>query len=97
MASPGGREIKAARNIVSRRIDGIPKRGYIMGDCDSAPVIQGVADMTTAAYALLDAMESLPYTEELPAAATVTLRMMELKAMMEEHRCPPATAEGGDA
>jgi hypothetical protein len=48
------REILAARLVVSRHITGIPKRAYLTGTADNAPVVRGVADLAAAAYALLD-------------------------------------------
>lgn len=88
--APGDRADKAARNIVSRRIDGIPKRGYIMGDCDHAPVVQGVRDLTEVCYDLLDDLELSAnggaLTKGSPAA--------RLKAMLQDHCCPEAPAEG---
>lgn len=76
-AAPGDRAIKAARNIVSKRIDGIPKRGYVLGDCDHAPVVQGVRDFAEEVYVLLDSLEG----EMNPQIEIV-------RKMMEDHRCP---------
>lgn len=96
-AATGGREIKAARNIMVRNIPGLIRRPYLMGDSDHAPILRGVADLTTACYALLDDLELSAnggaLTEGSPAA--------KLKAMLEDHGCPAeapsATAEAGDA
>lgn len=57
-ASPGTREEKSARFVISRHIQGIPSRGYLLGDCDNAPIYRGVKDLTTAAWAVLDAWKA---------------------------------------
>lgn len=73
-AAPGGREIKAARNILARRISGIPVRPYLMGQQDSAPVVQGVLDLTTICYRLLDATDPLTGGSVAEKAALDDLR-----------------------
>lgn len=86
-AAPGSPAQKAARNIVSRYIDGIPKRGFVLGGSDSAPIVKGITDLTTLCYELLEeiiAVESEP-TPEVQSAATRLLNMME------DHRCPPSS------
>lgn len=52
--APGDRAIKAARNIVTRRVHGIPRKSFLLGESDRAPVLQGVADFTAAVYDLID-------------------------------------------
>lgn len=78
----GTREQKAARNIVSRHITGIPKRGYLKGDCDHAPVLKGVVDLTSACYALLDEIGKDDMHDAIEKAAD------RLHLLMEDHRCP---------
>jgi hypothetical protein len=90
-AAPGDREIKAARNIASRRFDGIPKRGYVMGDCDHAVIVQGIHDLTTACYKVLDALDGR-FEDSSEADA-----LNEMRALLEDHRCPPATVASEDA
>lgn len=82
--APGDRADKAARNIVSRRIEGIPKRGYIMGECDHAPVVKGIRDLCEEVYVLLDSLEG-----------EINPQIEVVRKMMEDHRCPeaPATVE----
>lgn len=88
-AAPGDRADKAARNIVSRRIDGIPKRGYVLGDCDHAPVVKGVRDFVEAVYAFMDELDEDDDNKLTPATREALNRM---DAMMDEHRCPTSAA-----
>jgi len=88
-SAPGSREIKAARNIVSRHIGGIPKRGYVMGDCDHAPILKGVADLTAMVYNLLDHLDPEPDAPS-PLERETLDRIAVVRAMLEDHRCPPA-------
>lgn len=85
-AAPGGREIKAARNIAVRKFDGIPNRAFLLGHNDGSPMVRGIAEFTEEVYRLLDSLEG----EINPQIETV-------RKMMEDHRCPPATVEAGDA
>lgn len=93
-AAPGDRAIKAARNIVSRRIEGIPKRGYIMGECDHAPVVKGIRDLTEAIYDFMDKLDGDDANKLTPETREALNRM---DAILDDHRCPeaaPAAAEG---
>lgn len=83
-AAPGTREEKAARNIIVRRITGIPRRGYLLGDCDSAPVLKGIVDLTTACYALLDALSDIRDMNDIPQIEQEDA----LREMLEHHGCP---------
>lgn len=81
-AAPGTREIKAARIIMARPFkSGIPSRGYLLGDCDHAPILQSVASLTAACYALLDAIEA-------SECAGVGTEAEALRTLMEDHGCP---------
>lgn len=82
--APGDRAVKAARNVVSRYVAGIPKRAYILGENDGAPVVLGVADLCYAAYTLLDLLDPVfaEGTEESGALDAV-------RAVLESHGCPP--------
>lgn len=75
----GTREEIAARRVVVRHIDGIPQRGYLIGDNDQAPIVRGVRDLVTAAYELLD--ELAPDSNMYPAA-------FKLRAILEPAPCP---------
>lgn len=88
-AAPGDRADKAARNIVSRRIDGIPKRGYVLGDCDHAPVVKGVRDFAEAVYSLLDALVDDGLGNNPTQIDDAARKVAEI---MEDHRCPTAAA-----
>lgn len=79
--APGSREIKAARNIMVRNIPGVPRRDYLLGHNDRAPILRGVADLTAAAYAVLDAIDSGD-TAALHATANT------LDAILKDHGCP---------
>jgi hypothetical protein len=81
--APGTREDKAARNIVSRLVTGIPKRAYITGDSDHAPVVKGVKEFTTAVYEMLDAIDGNSDDADL-----CHKRIEVVREMMEDHRCP---------
>lgn len=87
-AAPGGREIKAARNIMVRNVPGIPRRAFLMGESDHAPILQGVKDLTTEVYVLLDSLEG-----------EINPQIEVVRKLLEDHGCPdaPATAEAGDA
>lgn len=78
-AAPGGREIKGARNVLARRISGIPVRPYLMGQQDSAPVVQGVLDLTTICYRLLDAADPLTGSSDAERVA-----LDDLRAILED-------------
>jgi hypothetical protein len=82
LSAPGDRETKAARNVVSRHIHGIPKRGYVVGSADEAPILRGVKDLTTATYKLLDMIrDRFEDSSESDAIA-------EIEAILEDHGCP---------
>ena len=88
--APGDRATKAARNIASRRFTGIPKRAYILGDADGAPIVQGVRDFADAVYALVDLIDGAPSNGE-PSAEVwgrIIDQNAEIVALMEDHRCP---------
>lgn len=80
--APGSREIKAARNLISRNVEGIPKRGYVLGDCDHAPILRGLEKFTTLVYVLLDLIED---------SGGKIAEAEAVREMMEDHRCPPGT------
>jgi hypothetical protein len=81
-AAPGGREIKAARNIAVRKFNGIPMRAFLLGGNDHSPVMQGIVDLTTICYRLLD---------EFPDEASDNF--VQLRAMMENHQCPTSPGQ----
>lgn len=87
-AAPGDRETKAARNIMVRNIQGIPRAPFLRGDSDHAPILQGVKDLTTACYQVLDA-----FAEESNAHPS----LLALRDLLEDHGCPPAPPPVEDA
>lgn len=82
-AAPGGREIKAARKIAVRRFDGIPSRAFLLGDNDHSPVLQGLLDLTTLCYQVLD---------EFGEESNAHPKLLQLRDMLEKHQCP--TSQG---
>ena len=85
-AAPGGREIKAARNIAVRRFGGIPVRAFLLGESDHSPMLKGIVDLTTACYALLDSWKDGDETAFREKAE-------ELESMLEDTGIGPATGE----
>ncbi len=83
-AAPGDPATKAARNIMARRISGIPKRPFLLGQCDHAPVLMGVAEFTGAVQDLLAAAPP-DYRN-----GTFGEHYERVLAMMNDHRCPSA-------
>jgi hypothetical protein len=81
-AAPGTREEKAARNVIVRHIQGIPRRAYLLGESDHAPVLAGIRDLTAAAYAVLDAIPQDQLNGTLGETAT------HLRNVLEDHGCP---------
>lgn len=81
LAAPGTREEKAARNVISRHVHGIPKRAFILGEADHAPVMHGIRDLVTAVYALLDDLAE--DSNSHPAAFPII-------EILEHHGCPEA-------
>lgn len=96
--APGDRETKAARNIISRNITGIPKRGFVLGEADNAPIIRGIKDLTTALYPLIDEVERINEPDPLsgekagdldPDGFGCVVRLVaQVRAILEDHRCP---------
>jgi hypothetical protein len=77
MAAPGTREEKAARFVATRHfVGGIPSRAFLLGDNDHSSMMQGVRDLTTAVFTLLDALDANDETAYRTAYIT-------LKAMLE--------------
>lgn len=77
-AAPGTREQKAARFVVTRKMGGIPTRAFLVGDNDHSAVMQGVLDLTTAAYTLF---ESIDWNAVEPTTREAGLAML---GMLEE-------------
>ncbi len=85
-AAPGSRAVKAARNIMVRHIRGIPRRAFLSGENDPAPVVRGVLDLTTAVYELLDELDK--HTE---LSSKAEMLSDGLKSLLEHHGCPKAS------
>lgn len=81
-AAPGDPATKAARNIMVRHITGVPRRSFLMGDNDHAPVLQGVADLTRVCLAVIEAIPA----DQLNG--TLRDRVGELQATLDHHGCP---------
>lgn len=80
-AMPGDRALKAARNIMVRNVTGVPRRPFLMGENDHAPILNGVKDLTEAVYEVLDAIP--------PDQMNGTLRekVEGLTAILDDPRC----------
>lgn len=94
-AAPGDRETKAARNIMVRHIEGLVRRPFLMGESDHAPILRGVKDLTQACYRLIDALDQMEGERDPQHRTTayVDAHITDLRDLMEDHGCPPATAE----
>ena len=79
--APGSRIDKAARNIVSARIQGIPRRAFLLGHNDKAPVVQSVREFISVVADLIDSIPPAELTGSLRAA------VVEVEAMMMDHKC----------
>jgi hypothetical protein len=55
--TPGGRGIKAARNIAVRRFGGIPVRAFLLGQNDHSPMLKGIEEFAEEVWVLLDSLE----------------------------------------
>lgn len=87
-AAPGGREIKAARNIAVRKFDGIPMRAFLLGGNDHSPMMQGVAEFAGAVYGLLDLIDSVPGPLDVDGSGPLDEAAKRVRTMMDEHKCP---------
>lgn len=65
-----------------RNITGIPRRAFLMGDNDAAPILQGVRDLTGACYDVLAAAEQHKMNSSLTESLGV------LRAILAHHGCP---------
>lgn len=80
-AAPGDDVIKAARNIVARKIDGIPRRAFLLGQNDHSPVMQSVAEFVGLVDQLLLSIPEADYNGSVKEYGD------KLGAMMLDHRC----------
>lgn len=72
------RDLVAARALMARNITGIPRRPYLTGDNDSAPILRGLREFCAAVYAVVDAVD------QTDGYADLIDRNAEVVAMMEE-------------
>lgn len=86
-AAPGSRAVKAARNIMVRHIRGIPRRAFLSGENDPAPVVRGVLDLTEAVYRLIDELDTDGVLKSPEAKAALN----DLDALLDHHGCPKAS------
>lgn len=78
LAAPGSREEKSARYVATRHfVGGIPSRAFLLGENDHSSMMQGIRDLVTATFALLDALERED-EEAYPVA------LQNLKAILEQ-------------
>lgn len=95
-AAPGDPAMKAARNVVTRHIPGIPRRGFLLGGNDTSPILQGVRDLTAAALALCDEIDPEPDAPVPHLSREIQDRLAELRAILEHHGCPTAEEQAAD-
>ncbi len=75
----------AARNVMVRNIHGLFRRPFLRGDCDSAPILQGVRDLTERCFALALAIQnSEPLLGETPIPIEVIEANAEMLAILEQ-------------
>lgn len=81
-AAPGDPIIKATRNIAVRKIQGIGRRGFLLGENDHSPMVSGLAEFVTEVRKLIDAIA--------PADLSGTLleQVDTVNGMMLYHGCP---------
>lgn len=78
---PGDRATKAARNVMVRNVTGIPRKAFLTGENDHAPILKGVKDVTEAIYGVLDAIPA----DQLNG--TLRERVGALNAILDDPRC----------
>ena len=89
-AAPGTREEKSARFVITRHIKGVPQRGYLLGDCDHAPIYRGVRDLTTAIWALIDKLDPEDDAPN-PRFTQEELGLIEeVRVILTDHGCATA-------
>lgn len=78
------REVVAARALIARNITGVPKRPYLVGDNDHAPILRGLVEFTTEVYKLVDAIDAAnPGLTGDPADRIIDANA-EIVSMMED-------------
>ena len=82
-AAPGGRGMKAARNIAVRKFGGIPVRAFLLGTNDHSPMLRGIEEFAEEVWVLLDSLEG----EVNPQIEVVRNMMLDTGII------PPATAD----
>lgn len=82
-AAPGSRELKAARNVATRKFQGIPQRAFLLGENDHSPVLKGIVDLTTAVYGFFESVDWNTVNEEARASGLAIMAIMENPVLME--------------
>ena len=85
-AAPGSRAIKAARNIMVRHIRGIPRRAFLTGENDTAPILMGVTDLTLKVYTLIDELDQ----DDVKLSPGAREALNSLDELLDDHGCPAA-------
>lgn len=80
------REQWAARCVATRKFGGIPKATFMRGENDHSAVMQGVLELTTAAYKLLDALDRFDDATGHPDAthADIDEAKADVKRLLED-------------
>lgn len=79
--APGDYFDKATRNIVASKIDGIPRRAFLMGDNDKSSIMQAVREFVVAVDGIISSIA--------PADLSGSLReaVAKVEGMMLDHKC----------
>ncbi len=86
-AAPGDPATKAARNIMVRNIPGIPRRAYLIGSNDHAPIVQGLVVFTGAVIALLDLLDREPDAPNPRFTQEEQNALGAVRLILEDHGC----------
>jgi len=76
------REQMAARCVATRKFGGIPKATFMRGGCDHSAMMQGILDLTTAAFKLLDEIEAMNESHDF--GTMLEGLGLELKGLLED-------------
>lgn len=97
-AAPGTREQKSARYVAARRFGGIPVKAFLLGDNDHSPMMQGIVDLTTVCWAVIDAVhaEQNMSSEEFARSQATMDAVDRMEAILCDHGCSPETPSGDE-
>ena len=79
--APGDYFDKAARNIVASKIEGIPRRAFLLGNNDKSVVMKGVREFIVAVDEIISAIAPADLSGSLKEAVA------KVEGMMLDHKC----------